>query len=452
MTPDISRKPPGSEESDFAVISCMMQSPEQAIPIVADMLRASDFSTLHAAYMFELILMRHGGGHPVDPASLMIALDDPDKLRMAGGAAKLLEAYTAAELPTAVKSYCETVKDASTLRTVARLAGQIETVAYAKPDDWRQQAQQMLGQIDNAMTDINTTKSVSHQEVILEYTDRCLIDCEGEIDPAVTTGIKALDALLDGGIRREYVLIGGKQGGGKTLLAMQMAGHLANAGRRGLVIGLEMSPLQLVMRDIAREANVSLPIVTGRNRDRRSGDLKNIQQSLVRTAQTWDVHYSLDSYITIEGIASLARSLHRVKALDFILLDYIQLVTRAGNGKERSDEILKSMSEKLQALRRSIGCTLIVPTQLNDDGEVRDSRALQDAPETVLKIVMDARADDADEGDPDLGIIKVTKARWGRVGSSCRVERNGMYQRFQDSDEPMKAAKKEGFTGGKRKW
>lgn len=452
MTPDISRKPPGSEESDFAVISCMMQSPDQAIPIVADMLRASDFSTLHAAYMFELILMRHGGGHPVDPASLMIALDDPEKLRMAGGAAKLLEAYTAAELPTAVKSYCETVKDASTLRTVARLAGQIETVAYAKPDDWRQQAQQMLGQIDNAMTDINTTKSVSHQEVILEYTDRCLIDCEGEIDPAVTTGIKALDALLDGGIRREYVLIGGKQGGGKTLLAMQMAGHLANAGRRGLVIGLEMSPLQLVMRDIAREANVSLPIVTGRNRDRRSGDLEDIQRSLVRTAQTWDVHYSLDSYITIEGIASLARSLHRVKALDFILLDYIQLVTRTGNGKERSDEILKSMSEKLQALRRSIGCTLIVPTQLNDDGEVRDSRALQDAPETVLKIVMDARADDADESDPDLGVIKVTKARWGRVGSSCRVERNGMYQRFQDSDEPMKVAKKEGFTGGKRKW
>ena len=349
-----------------------------------------------------------------------------------------------------MKSYCETVKDASTLRTVARLAGQIETVAYAKPDDWRQQAQQMLGQIDNAMTDANTTKSVSHQEVILEYTDRCLIDCEGEIDPAVTTGIKALDALLDGGIRREYVLIGGKQGGGKTLLAMQMAGHLANAGRRGLVIGLEMSPLQLVMRDIAREANVSLPIVTGRNRDRRSGDLKNIQQSLVRTAQTWDVHYSLDSYITIEGIASLARSLHRVKPLDFILLDYIQLVTRTGNGKERSDEILKSMSEKLQALRRSIGCTLIVPTQLNDDGEVRDSRALQDAPETVLKIVMDVRADDADEGDPDLGIIKVTKARWGRVGSSCRVERNGMFQRFQDSDEPMKAAKKEGPKTGRR--
>jgi replicative DNA helicase len=452
MTPDISRKPPGSEEADFAVLSCMMQSPNQAIPIAADMLRASDFATMHAAYMFELILMRHGGGHPVDPASLMVALDDPNKVQMAGGAAKLLEAFTAAELPTAVKSYCETVKDASTLRTVARLAGQIETVAYAKPDDWRQQAQQMMGQIDNAMTDVNTTKSISHYDVIMEYTERCIDDCEGELDPAVTTGIKALDELMDGGTRREFILIGGKQGGGKTLLGMQMAGHLANAGRRGLVIGLEMSPLQLVMRDIAREAQVPLPVVTGRNRDRKTGHIDDMRKTVIRTAQTWDVHYSLDSYITIEGIASLARSLHRVKPLDFILLDYIQLVTRAGNGKERSDEILKTIAEKLQALRRSLGCTLIVPTQLNDEGEVRDSRALQDAPETVLKIVMDARPNDADKDDPDLGIIKITKARWGRVGSSCRVERNGMYQRFQDSDEPMSKPKKEGFTGGKRKW
>lgn len=444
----IARKPPGSEEADLAVVSCMMQAPDATIPIAADILRPSDFLTTHAAFLFQFILSRHNSGHPVDPVSVIVALDDPEKLQLAGGAAKISEAYTAAAAPTAVKSYCQTVKDAATLRAVARVASQIEAVAYDRPDDWREQTLTLVSSIDTTLTEVTARKTVAYRDVATEYLDRAIEQEEKDLDPAVSTGIDALDELLDGGIRREYVLIGGKQGGGKTLLAMQIAGNMANSGRRGFVVGYEMQPLQLVMRDLSRESGVPLSIVTGRAKEKRdSGHLRDLMQTIERTSQAWDVHYATDSYLTVEGIASQARALHRIKPLDFIVVDYLQLVPRHTMGRERSDEALKSISEKLQALRRTLNCTLIAPVQLNDDGEVRDARALQDAPETVLKIVMDPVDDDADADSPDLGIIKITKARWGQVGRSCRVVRNGPNQRFEDSDEDMPSKNKDEKRG-----
>ena len=454
MTPDISRKPPGSEESDLAVISCMMQSPDHAIPIASEILKATDFSTFHCSVLFDLIIQRHYANHPVDAAGLFIALSDsPDKLSAVGGPAKLTEAYVATSLPSAVRSYCETVKDASIQRTVARLADRLTTIAYEKPEDWRTQTVQTISAIDASMTTMDTARTVSYRDVILDYLDRCVDDCDGEIDPPVTTGIKAMDEIMDGGIRRGFYLIGGKQGSGKSLLAQQFAGHLANAGRRGLMVGLEMLPIENAMRDIAREASVALNVINGRNRDRSDWDLRDIRTACTRMAQDWDVHFTTDANMSVDSIVAHARALHRVKPIDFIVVDYAQLIARAGNAKERTDEILKAIAERLRELKIQLKCTIILPTQLNDEGEVRDSRALQDAPETVIKIIEDQRDNDADPDDPYLGFIRITKNRWGANNVACRVERVGKHQKFVDSSEPAKTAKKDaGPFSQKKKW
>lgn len=452
MTPDISRKPPGSEESDLAVISSMMQAPDFAIPIASELLKATDFSTFHCSLLFDLIIQRHYANHPVDAAGLFLALADaPDKLSAVGGPAKLTEAYVATSLPSAVRSYCETVKDASVQRTIARLSDRLTTIAYEKPEDWRTQTIQTITAIDGALTTMETARTVSYREVILDYLDRCVDDCDNEIDPPVTTGIKALDEILDGGTRRAFYLIGGKQGSGKSLLAQQIVGHLANTGRRGLIVGLEMQPIENAMRDIARESDVSLSVVTGRNRQRSEHDVREIRESCQRLA-AWDVHFAKDSNMSVDGIVAQSRALHRVKPLDFLLVDYAQLIARATNTKERTDEILKAIAERLRELKRQIGCAIILPVQLNDDGEVRDSRALQDAPEVVMKIIEDARDNDADPDDPYLGFIRVTKNRWGSNNTACRVERVGRFQRFIDSDAPAKSAKKDAGPFSKKKW
>jgi replicative DNA helicase len=445
---DISRKPPGSEEMDRAVISCMMQLPDTAIEAAVEILKASDFLTGHCAYLFDLIVSRHTNGHPVDAVSLAAHLIDQGRIADIGGAFVLSEISTTVSAPSAVRSYCEDVAAASRRRTVAKIATRMDVLAYDGPDDWREQMGQLIRELDTAMVASRKAKLIPVKDVLLEYVDRLMGSVETEIDPAVATGIVGLDELLSGGIRREYILIGGRQGHGKTLLAMQMAGKLAFSGRRGLIIGYEMTALQIVMRDIARESGIPLDKVMGRSPLNTQGDINYVQGMIEKMAKAWDIHYTESPYITLEGVASHARNLHRKKPLDFLVIDYLQLVPKAQRTGERADQALKTVSEEAERIRKELGCTLIAPVQLNDDGQIRDARSILDAPQVFLRIEMDTENnEDGIEVATDTGRIRCLKNRFGTSNRAVAVKRNGPLQRFEDNED----APAEGGSERKRK-
>jgi replicative DNA helicase len=430
------KKPPGSEEMDRAVISCLMQAPEYAIDQAIEIIKSSDFVTGHCAYLFDLIISRHADGNPVDAVSLTAHLIDAQKLDSVGGAGTISEIATAASAPSAVRSYCEAVRSASRRRSVAKIASRLETVAYDGPDDWREKVGAMIRELDTATVQSRSANLIPIKDVLFSYIDIIEQGVETDVDPAIATGIRGLDELLAGGIRREYILIGGKQGHGKTLLAMQMAGRLSSAGRRGFVVGYEMSAIQIVMRDLARESGIPLDKVMGRTPLREQGDFTRIQKA-IESLGRWDLHYTESPYISLEGVASHARNLHRKKPLDFIVIDYLQLVPVAQRSGERADQMLKTISETAERLRKELGCTLIAPVQLNDDGMIRDARAILDAPQVFLRIDMDVHeGEDGNEETADTGRIKILKNRFGASNRSVAVRRNGALQRFEDDDDP----------------
>lgn len=68
----------------------------------------------------------------------------------------------------------------------------------------------------------------------------------------VKTGIKGLDAMLNGGIpNRHHVLICGGPGTGKTMLGLEFLYHGAKAGEPGLFITLEELPSRIIDNAIA---------------------------------------------------------------------------------------------------------------------------------------------------------------------------------------------------------
>lgn len=433
---DIARKPPGSEEMDRAVISCMMQLPDTAIEAALEIVKASDFLTGHCAYLFDLIVSRHTNNHPVDQVSLAAHLIDQGRIADIGGAFVLSEIATAVSVPSAVRSYCEDVAAASRRRTIAKIASRMDILAYDGPEDWREQVAGLIRELDTAMVASRKAKLIPVKDVLLEYVDRLMSSVETEIDPPVPTGIRGLDELLSGGIRREYILIGGRQGHGKTMLTMQMAGKLAFAGRRGFIVGYEMSALQIIMRDIARESGVPLDKVMGRSPLNAQGDLNYVQSMIEKMAKDWDIHYTESPYVTLEGVSSHARNLHRKKPLDFLVIDYLQLIPRAQRSGERADQALKTVSEEAERLRKELGCTLIAPVQLNDDGQIRDARAILDAPQVFFRIEMDTDTnEDGIEVATDTGKIRCLKNRFGTSNRAVSVKRNGPLQRFEDNED-----------------
>lgn len=75
-----------------------------------------------------------------------------------------------------------------------------------------------------------------------------LADCE---EP-VPTGLAGLDRALDGGMRRGLTVLGAVSSLGKTTLAVQIADHIAEAGRPVLFVTIEQSAREIVAKSLSR--------------------------------------------------------------------------------------------------------------------------------------------------------------------------------------------------------
>ena len=66
------------------------------------------------------------------------------------------------------------------------------------------------------------------------------------------TGLRGLDRALDGGLRRGVYVLGAISSLGKTTLAVQVADHVAEAGRPVLFVTIEQSAQEIVAKSITR--------------------------------------------------------------------------------------------------------------------------------------------------------------------------------------------------------
>ena len=85
------------------------------------------------------------------------------------------------------------------------------------------------------------------------YIFKFLDDIDENINtPAVPTGFKILDTLLDGGLFEGLYVVGAISSLGKTTFVQQMADQIAQSGQDVLYISLEMARYELMAKSISR--------------------------------------------------------------------------------------------------------------------------------------------------------------------------------------------------------
>lgn len=156
---------------------------------------------------------------------------------------------------------------------------------------------------------------------------------------AYSTGLEALDDLLEGGYLEGLHLLGGITGGGKTSLALSIALHNALAGRPVLYASYEQSRLELWARLASRSTR--LPYTAIKRGVYDSGGTETLVSSELRANEGWNELERAARYLKIveggdalsrtEGdhpLDSLARTAERMAtasgAPPLILLDYLQ--------------------------------------------------------------------------------------------------------------------------------
>jgi replicative DNA helicase len=235
-------------------------------------------------------------------------------------------------------------------------------------------------------------------------------------------GIDALDNALLPIEPGNQIIICAETGGGKTALALQAA--LSSPDKAFGIFSLEMDVRSLIMRMLTSEASVPFSkLRQGRLAER---DYQRLTSAVGRLGPR-NIHIEDESAVDVQGIATRCRALKRTQGLDAVVVDYLQLVTPATKRDSSREREVSEISRSLKRLALELGVVVIALSQLNDDGRLRESRAIGQDADVVLKVA---------EGDSGHS-IQIKKHRNGPIGA-FPVTFDGAHMRFSGTEQPTR--------------
>lgn len=225
----------------------------------------------------------------------------------------------------------------------------------------------------------------------------------------VPWGLAALDDVTAGLHPGELTVIAGVSGGGKTALMLQVC-EAAAARYTALVFSLEMPRTAVLARQACGRTGVSF--LHYRRGDLTQEESESLQRGFAELGEL-SLHIDDASELTVEQLRWRAKMLAaRPEGLHLVAVDYLQLLAcegvRGGGGGNREQEVA-AIAKGLKSLAKDLRVPVIALSQLNDDGHMRESRAIKHAADLVLVI---ERAQDSSEAS-----IRIDKARFGALGS-----------------------------------
>lgn len=176
------------------------------------------------------------------------------------------------------------------------------------------------------------------------------------------TGIGKLDRILGGVDKTNMLVVGARPGRGKTSLAIQLMLNAAQAGLSCLFLTMEMSDEQIMARCVANMTELEL------NRA-RSGGLTEQEIDVARytareTVRALPMRIAVPRKRDIKTIRQIVRT---ERGVDFVFLDYLQLLT--GDGKQKRFEYVGAASTECKALAMEFDTRMVVLSQLAREAE-----------------------------------------------------------------------------------
>jgi replicative DNA helicase len=238
-------------------------------------------------------------------------------------------------------------------------------------------------------------------------------------------GIPTLDAEIFGVGKKEVCIVAAESGWGKSALAAQAAIHCCQVLRRGAVFfSLEMPALYVALRMAACAGRISMTSIWSR----RMTELEQRRFVAIRSEmESWGLYIEDDYKLDVGLIEERARAIKESDStIDLIVVDYLQLVS--GDKCESRQQEVAGVSKRLRSLAKELDVAVIAISQLNDDGKLRESRAIGQDADKILRII-DSETDE--EGSRE---IEVNKNRTGKAGAKIPVLFYGQYMTFQQNE------------------
>ena len=372
MSPRVAERPlPNNIDAERAVLAAGLLD-NAAVVEAANYVKREDFFHESNRLIFTTCQELSAEGTPVELVTVVDALKRKGKLEASGGAPYVSSLTDGFPKITNLPHYAKIIKDAARRRAVVYACMKLEEAAMQGQESAPKILEQGATEFLSLMSEEGAaTMPSTWAEAVASAMDETIdaIRFRGN-QLRMFCNIPKIDDATAGFRRKDVVLIVGATSHGKSLLASQFAVTADDAGHKGIIFSAEMSREALVNRELAYTADVPMYLL-------RRPELIHSPDSVIRDLTEAAAKESqrnlliVDQDVTPKRIWSLCEMVKRSKGLDFVVVDYDQLVIRAALGN-REDEFkaqARFMADALAMAKRLDLCFILLcqPHKLDDD-------------------------------------------------------------------------------------
>ena len=435
----LSRQKPHSLEAEQAVIGAMLID-SRCVPDILEILKPDDFYLQQNQDIFTTIYTMFSFSMRIDPVTVMDQMKqngvyDEEKTRD-----YLLQILDITPTAAGAKEYAQIVADKSLLRQLSNAATDISSIVsdeVGSAQDILDASEQKIYAIRNG----RSSQDLEHIGTVLvsvyeQLTERAHSDSDL---PGLSTGLRDLDAVINGLNKSDLVLVAARPGMGKSSIALNIALSVAKKTDKAVVMfNLEMSKVQLASRLLSNESFVDNQLLlTGKLSEE---DWEKLGIAASALSQT-DIRLDDNPSITVTEMNAKCR---RIDNLGLVIIDYLQLMTSA-TGKVSDNRVtaIGEISRSLKIMAKELNVPVICLSQLSRANEsradkrpmlsdLRESGAIeQDADEVIFIYRDDYYNPDTEE--KNVAELIVAKNRHGETGT-VKVQWLPQYTTFSDRE------------------
>ena len=341
----------------------------------SEKLDAADFSLESHRRLFARMHELSSTGRAIDIITLTEELSKRKEVESVGGVAYISTLMDGLPRRPSIEQYVRIVKEKAILRNLIHSCHAIAARAAEQADP----VEDIVGEAEKQILAINEANVSDTFSTIGDIFQKNI----GSIDKLYDNGQRItgletfytdLDALTSGFQKQDLIIIAARPSMGKTAFAMNIAENVGCVGKKTVaVFSLEMSRHSLMMRMLCSQSRVDAHKL-------RTGflareDRQKLVEGLGRLA---DAPLFIDDTAGItlsEMRAKLRRLKHQQKALDLIVIDYLQLITASGaNGKrfENRTQEVSAISRGLKMIAKEMDVPVVALSQLSRAAETRE--------------------------------------------------------------------------------
>lgn len=379
---------------------------------VCDIVSPDDFRNESLGFLLGVMSSLRDEGVFVDSVSIAERMDTLGRLEEFGGIGSILELDNQVTSVSA-ENYAKIIRGHSKLRNVINAASDLGLKAMGTSHG---DVNLLVDGAVDTLMGITDTSDVS-MVPLSEAVDTAITETQERHENktaviGVTTGLSRLDSILGGFLDSNSYILSAGTGKGKSALGLGFALAALHSGKRVVYVSLEMSSTDLARRLISIESQVD-----GENI--RTGYLNEIEVSEILHAsktlkQFGDALTIIDKPgLHVSSLRRICRRQNSASGVDLVIVDYLQLLG-ADDAFSREQQVA-TISKGLLSLCREVSCPVVALSQVNADGEIRESRAVSHDAAAIMRIDYEEDTD-LDDLAPSC-TIRVLKHRHGRTGN-----------------------------------